>query len=357
MTPSFGCGGLEKVIANVVSHSDPDLFEHIVLSLSDDISFRDALPANTAIFSLHKKPGKDWLCHRRAYRFFKQFSPDVLHTYNFGTLEYHIAAKLAGIRTLIHSDHGLGGDHPQGLDRRHNLFRRGISTLLSHYVVVSEDLDKWVKNTVRVAPDNVKIIRNGVPVPDTRPERTLGVKHVLSVGRLAPVKNQKRLLGAFCQFCLLRKNIKAHLTIVGDGPSRQELEEQINQFPEAIQQRITLVGFHPDPSVFYPNADVFVLSSDYEAMPMTVLEAMSAGTPTLCPRVGGIPDSIPENTALLYPGQSEQELVLALLKWADLSQKEREALSVNGFALASDFSVKRMTQAYEELYRPRNRSS
>lgn len=351
ITPSFGCGGLEKVIVNVTQYGNAQFFEHHVISLTSDLSFAHALPDHVKIYSVHKQEGKDFGCHLRILKLLRRIKPDVLHTYNFGALEYHVVAALSGVKVRIHADHGMGGDSHAGSNPTKNRFRKVMSTLLHRYVVVSDNLRSWVEDQVGVHPDKVALIRNGVPVPQAMPERHLKADKLVHVGRLAPVKNQKRLLIAFHNFCIRRPESRTTLTLVGDGPCREELEKLLLDFDSDIAKRIHFAGFQDDTTSLYREADAFVLSSDYEAMPMTALEAMSQGTLAILPKVGGIPDSIPKSTAILYPGMDFFALTETLVTWFDMSPSERMAIAVKGFNLSRAFSVERMVLAYENIYR------
>lgn len=350
LTPSFGCGGLEKVIVNTIMHGDSEKFEHIVVSLNNDLSFSNVLPDNVKVYSLNKQEGKDYACHARCFSLLRKIKPDVLHTYNFGALEYQAVAALAGVKTRIHADHGLGGDVDQGKSVTKNRFRLIMSGFLKHYVVVSEELKQWLLQDVGVPEHKIKLLRNGVPVPQSMPKKSHSTTNMLHVGRLAPVKNQQRLIQAFSQFCRLRPESDTTLTIVGDGPLRSELAKQVRQLTPEESVRIIFTGQQDDPSNYYSSGDAFVLSSDYEAMPMTALEAMSAGLITLLPAVGGVPDSIPTKATLMYTGHSVEALTQTLVQWFDMTTSQRAAVAVKGFNLANNFSVDKMATEYGRLY-------
>lgn len=354
LTPSFGCGGLEKVIVNLIKHSREAEFEHIVISLSDELSFISALPKGTQTFSLSKKEGYDLHCHLRLFKLLAKIRPDVLHTYNFGTIEYHFMAKCAGVKKLIHADHGFGGDDSNGSNRIRNSIRKSISVLLDRYIVVSEDLKQWAIGKLHLPDKKVALVRNGVPVPPCLSEKTaFGRKNLLTVGRLVPVKNQKRLIDGFSMFLSAVPYEDIVLHIVGDGPCLNDLETHVSTLPDAHQEKIRFHGYSSDPSKYYVDADAFILTSDFEAMPMTALEAMSAGTLCILPNVGGIPDSIPSQSCLAYPGLSTIQVSKILLRWFRMDPTEEQEIRLNAFNLAKHYSVEAMTSRYESMYTER----
>jgi len=117
---------------------------------------------------------------------------------------------------------------------------------------------------------------------------------LLAVGRLAPQKAYPVLLEALAR---LDVQSKPALIIAGDGPLRDELETRIGEL--GIEAR--LLGRRDDIADLLAAADVFVLSSDWEARALVVQEAMRAGLPVLATRVGGIPDLVGAAAVLVPP--------------------------------------------------------
>lgn len=348
---SFGCGGLERVIANLISHSDPVSHKHSVISLTDDLSFQYALPDYVTLLTLNKRPGKDIGAHGRMLKALRELKPDVFHTYNFSTLEYHPVAKLAGVKHHVHADHGLGGDHPEGKDRKHNIFRRIISGMIDDYVVVSDDLKNWVTKTVGVSEHKVHFVFNGVniPPPEALPQKPAGTLNMVIVGRLHAVKNHNRLLEAMAKAQADDPSRKLSLTIVGDGGERGNITKTIETL--SLQDSVTLAGHQNDVSRFILESDLFVLSSDYEAMPMTVLESMALSRPVICPRVGGVADFVTEDDVFLVPGKDTQALANMIGHIADQpSDAYQDKVALAYDKVASRYSIDAMVARYNTLY-------
>lgn len=346
---SFGCGGLEKVIANLINHSTEYDVEHVLISLTDDISMLEQVDKNIKVFVLGKKSGNDIKTHFKLFSLLKKIKPQAINTYNFGTIEYHMAAKLAGVPIRVHSDHGRGGDDPAGKNTLHNTFRKFIANFITEYIVVSYDLFQWVLNDLKINRKKLSLIFNGVAVPEKIEHSSSSPKVFVTVGRLDKVKNQKLLIDAFA---LAVNTIDGFedciLNIVGDGPLYNELAAQINALN--MNDSIYLLGFRNDITTILKNSDIFVLSSVYEAMPMTILEAMANKTPVVCTNVGGISKFISEKQAWFVESKNCQALADKLNEVTINDEYRLEKVS-NAFNLVSEkYEMKQMVKAYMTKY-------
>lgn len=346
---SFGCGGLEKVIVNLINGSKQYDVEHIIISLTDDVAMQDQLLEETQVHVLNKKSGNDISTHFKLFNLLKELKPQVINTYNFGTIEYHLIAKIAGVPIRVHSDHGRGGDDPQGKNKLHNVFRKFISHFITEYVVVSYDLFQWVSKDLKINEQKLSLIFNGVDIPNDINYKEKEPEKFVTVGRLDKVKNQKFLINTFAYAI---KNIKGFehckLNIVGDGPLYNELSTLIESLN--AQDSIKFLGFRDDIPAILSDSDVFVLSSVYEAMPMTILEAMANKVPVVCTNVGGISQFITEQQAWFVESGNVDELA-AKLNRVKGSADERAAKIENAYQLVlNNYALEQMVKVYMNKY-------
>ena len=346
---SFGCGGLEKVIANLINHSTDYDAEHILISLTDDISMLEQVDKKIKVFVLDKKSGNDLKTHFKLFSLLRNLKPQAINTYNFGTIEYHAVAKLAGVPVRVHSDHGRGGDDPAGKNKLHNTFRKFIANFITEYVVVSYDLFQWITNDLKINRKKVSLLFNGVDVPQQIEHSSSSPKTFVTVGRLDKVKNQKLLIDAFA---LAVNTIEGFedciLNIVGDGPLYDELLSQITSLN--MSNSIHLLGFRNDITSILKDSDIFVLSSIYEAMPMTILEAMANKTPVICTNVGGISKFISEKQAWFVESKNCKALANKLneVKINDECRLEKIGGAFN--FVSEKYEMKQMVKAYMAKY-------
>lgn len=357
LVPSFGCGGLEKVIVNLVNNSKHYNVRHVLISLTTEFGLIKEFNTPIDVYCIGKKPGKDISSHFKLFKLLKRIKPAALHTYNFGTIEYHLIAKLAGVRTTVHCDHGRGGDDPQGRNQFNNRFRRLISRFIDHYIVVSYDLFNWVVDDIGVDKNKVQLIFNGVDIPLPQPNLPSLNRRPLviaTVGRLDPIKNQTMLMDAFAlakRTGLQQCEVK--LRLIGDGPIYQELMQYRDSLPEG--KDIELLGYRSDINELLQQTDIFALSSHYEAMPMTILESMALKVPVVTTDVGGIAQFISPKQVWFVPANDKQAMAdkfIALLccqQKSDIEQKN-EKITEAYQLVTSTYSVDSMVAKYMELY-------
>jgi len=182
-------------------------------------------------------------------------------------------------------------------------------------------------------------------------------KTITTICRLVPWKGVDSLVEALAQMPNIR------LLIVGDGPDRMALEQQVNQ--QALDNRVHFLGQISKPQVrsVLDASDIFVLNSTYEGLPHVVLEAMAAKVPVVATNVGGTGEVVKNNqTGLLIPVRDTAALVAALTQLVR-SPKLGEQLTANAQTLIkTQFSEKLCFMDYEKVLtlastQPRERSA
>ncbi len=205
---------------------------------------------------------------------------------------------------------------------------------------------------------NGTVIPNGVPVEPIRQlrasreaiRRELGLDSsfvLLFVGRVTKDKGIPTLLEAFDT---VQQSSRRDLRLVLVGPVDPDLRVSLESLVRS-GGGISVVGEHPDPRRFLVAADVFVLPSPREGMPLSVLEAMAAGLPVVATRVGDIPRILEEGkTGLLIPPGNSQALAGAIAQL--VSDPSRAALFAHrGMeTVAAKYDLDQMVASYLSLY-------
>lgn len=344
-------GGLERVMLNCINQMKDESLTHVIISLTDANNFAQEEHNYIKVYCLGKKPGSDLGIHFKLYKLLRKLKPNIIHTYNLPTIEYHPIAWLAGVKGHIHAEHGRDINDPQGLNVKHNILRKVMSYFIQRYISVSEDLYQWQRKIVGISERKSLLIQNGINTERFNlPKAKSKQFRFTIVARITPVKDHLNLLHAFK---LLNKALPAEkmpkLSIVGDGKQKAELELFCanNQLSS-----VEFLGARDDIETILANTDVFVLSSIAEGIPMTILESMSAKTPVVSTAVGGIPEVITHGVdGYLVEKSNPKLLAKAIQKYIDNPDTILEHGSNARDKILKKFNEKTMVKAYLQEYK------
>jgi sugar transferase (PEP-CTERM/EpsH1 system associated) len=357
-------GGMERIAVSLIN-ATCDRYRHAVIALSGFGALRHEIQdAVIACVSLEKRPGKDWPCYIRFWRALRALKPDLVQTYNIGTLDLAPVVRLAGVRRLVHAEHGRDVSDPNGNNPRYRRLRRWLAPLIGRYVAVSPDLQAWLTAGVGIRPAKVAYIANGVDLAAFAVVGTRsGTRKLLgdfappgsvligNVARLAQVRDHAGLLLAFKLLCAAdeRGNADCRLVIAGDGPQRGALEQQIVQL--GLTDKVRLLGNRDDVPQLLAECDVFVLASIAEGMPVTLLEAMAAGLPVAATDVGGVASVVEAGvTGTLVPAGDPPALAAVLGAYAADEILRHQHGNAGRARAVAQFSLRTMVSAYVALY-------
>jgi len=351
---SFATGGMENGICTTINHGSKD-FEHIIVCLTRSGEMERQLPPGTPVLALNKPPGNSIRFLRQLSVVLKKLQPAVIHTRNWSGMDGIIAARLAGIRRIVHGEHGWGVNDPYG----HNVKRRWIRRILDlgvcRYTCVSRQMQDWLENYIQVRHP-VTQVYNGIDTMKFRPaddgeKRRLRQELSLAddcpvigiVARLDPIKNHRCLFEAFQQ---VKETLpELQLLVVGDGPERKALEA-------VSGEGVRFLGNRGDVADIYRTLDLFVLPSDNEGISNTVLEAMATGLPVIAGQTGGNPELIDDGVSgTLFATGNTAELEDAISAYLNSRKMARDhGIKARGL-VERRFSVSEMTAAYESVWR------
>lgn len=296
--------------------------------------------------TLHRPPTFTGLM-RSLYRAFRRSKPDVVHCHGATTaIIGAIPARMAGVESVVVTRHGLVG--PRYLLRRELKFA-AASRFCDWVIAVCDEARRNLWAAPFAARNKIIRVYNGGLVVNTNgrtPAPKVGFT-LLTVGRLSAVKDQESLLRAFA---LAKCDVPdLQLWIVGDGPLRSKLQQLTREL--GIGGATQFFGEQTDVAPFYVAADLFVMSSVSEGLPMSLLEAMSAGLPSVVTDVGGMGEVARlSRSTVAVPASNYEALADAIRKAA----QDRAALADLGNAARQcyeqNFRLQRMATEYMELY-------
>ncbi len=229
----------------------------------------------------------------------QQHAPDALLTYNWGSIEWLLAARRAGFGAVVHHEDGFGPDEVRRRLLRRNLARRFLIRHINALVVPSKGLESIARSEWGAGP-LVRYFPNGVdtarfaPAPSRDDDDDVVF---VCVGRLRPEKNQRLAVEALARASC---RARARLVLVGDGPDEHAVRARVRELD--LADRVELVGKVEDTAPCYQSADVFLIPSNTEQMPLSLLEAMASGLAVTGADVGDVRAMLaPDNRALLVP--------------------------------------------------------
>jgi colanic acid/amylovoran biosynthesis glycosyltransferase len=172
----------------------------------------------------------------------------------------------------------------------------------------------------------------------------------ISVGRLSPEKGQIGLLDAFSR--VLESGVDAELFLLGDGPERSRIEQHVRD--SSLGNRFQLLGRVPEAQTLdaIASADVLVLSSFMEGLPVVLLEAMALGVPVIAPVLAGIPELVRHaETGMLFTVGNWTDLAVSMKRLVE-DETLRTRLAENARErVRSEFDVDRAIEPLVERYR------
>ena len=350
----FDFGGLETLVAECINRMPAQQYRHAVVCLTGYTDFAKKISRpDVEIIALDKPPGLALATHFKLWKLLRRLKPAVLHSYNLAAVEYAGTAALAGVPVRVHAEHGRDAGDPHGLNRKHNLLRRGVTPFIDRYIPVSDDLQRWLRQVVGVPDAKTLMIANGVDTERFRPTvRAARDTFVIgTVGRIQDVKNQSGLIDAFM---LLRDMLPAErhrlrLSIVGDGPLLGRITEQVRA--AGLEDVVWLPGSRTDIAELMAGFDVFALPSIAEGTPVTILEAMACGLPVVASNVGGIPEVVEaQATGLLVPPSDAAALADALARYVQDPQLAARHGAAGRLRVERSNSIAAMVAGYAGLY-------
>jgi L-malate glycosyltransferase len=355
--PSFGHGGVPIRIAGVINHF-ADRYRHTILSLDGATGAVSRIDPSLDV-NVHD-PGIDkrrpLASLFRIRRVLVDLAPDLLLTYNWGSIEWALANRIFPVSLHIHLESGFGPDEVEGQIPRRVKFRRLALRHIRALVVPSFTLVAIAREIWRIDPAKIRHIPNGVDcdlfggpgdaasVPGF--ERRPGE---LIVGTLAPLRAEKNLHRLLRVFAKVEPARPVRLLIAGDGVERAGLEVEAERL--GIADRVIFTGHVEQPEKIYPLMDVFAITSDTEQMPNTLIQAMAASLPVAGVDAGDIKANLsPQNREMVVDREDEKGLADFLVRVLNDDEFRSGLAAANRAHVAQNYGAETMFAAYGSLF-------
>jgi glycosyltransferase involved in cell wall biosynthesis len=288
-------GGAQRYVFDLATHLSKENFDAVVALGGNGLLKEKLEAAGIRTISLESmQRDVSFFAEEKAIRelrrLFKKEQPDVVHlnSSKAGGLGA-LAARLAGVKTIIFTAHGWPfWEKLSSIARALIWYFSWLTALFSHKVIVISKYDLKVARQMPFCGHKIVLIYNGIdanaPLGDGDVIRKVFPPNVHitgTVGELNKNKNQITLLEE------AKQNPNLYVAIVGEGEDRAMLENKIKEYD--LGGRVKLFGFMPASEVL-KGFDTFALPSLKEGLPYVLLEAKAAGLPIVANPVGGIPE-------------------------------------------------------------------
>lgn len=307
---------------------------------------------------LERRPGLDWRCVLRLAKILRQERADLLQPHQYTPFFYTIMARLLYRHPpIVFVEHGRHfPDYPR---RKRIIANRLLLERRDRVVSVGKAVKRALIANEGILPQRIRIIYNGIDLSAHQNgyhnreaiRREIGVGPgdlvVIQIARLDYLKDHATAIRTIAR--VVQRRPATRLVLVGDGPEREKIETLTRE--KKLEANVRLLGLRTDIGRLLPAADLFLLTSISEGIPLTVIEAMAAGLPVVATQVGGMPEVIEaDQSGLLVPSGDDAALAEAVLRLADDPHLRRQ-LGLAGRARAyALFSETRMHSEYQRLY-------
>lgn len=310
-------GGIETMSLDLTSfgsHGDNTLIISLEGCRESAINAWPRLaPYADRLIFLGKKPGVKPGLILELNKLFRKLKTDIVHTHHIGPLLYAgLAARLAGVKKLIHTEHDawhLDDQRRRSLQR--NVIRLAHPLLIADAEAVASNMKK------HLGKKEIKVIRNGIDSDYFRPGDKYIARQRLDLpprvrlvgcsGRLELVKGQHILIDA-----LSRLPEDVHIALAGSGSEEANLRRQAAAL--MLDKRVHFLGRIDQMPTFYQALDLFCQPSLNEGLPLSPLEAQACGIPAVVTNVGGSCEALCPESGELIPRDDEEAMADAIYR-------------------------------------------
>jgi glycosyltransferase involved in cell wall biosynthesis len=356
-------GGKDAVVFTLLRRlSKGGEFSVEVVCFRKEIVYRELIGEGIPVHVLSMYWTFDLTAVLRLASVVKERGVHLIHTHdNKSHFLGRVAGRILGVPVVstFHGQTKFGMELNIFKRKLYHWLVRKTDGLVTHFIAVSSELrDELLRRGI--GADRISLIPNGIDADrfvqeasaEAAPGR-LGVtsdRYVIGVvGRLSGEKGHRHFFEAVAPLCRERPQLRC--LIVGDGPLRGALESEVSRL--GIRDQVTFAGFRRHIAGMYSLMDMVVLPSLGEGLPVTLLEAMAMGRPTVATRVGGVPEVIRDGQeGLIVPPEDPASLRSAMVRVLDdsvLSERlGRAAAATVRSRFGADALEKRTRQVYRD---------
>jgi len=353
---NLGIGGAERLVVSAARGLPRDRFESVICCLTDRGPLAREVEADgVTVHCVNAYPGlSNPLAFTRLVSIIGSVQPTIVHTHlQAPNLYGRLAACLVRVPIVIATEHNVY----TGKARRYIAVERMLARLTSALVAVSSEVQQFLGRQLRLPLARIQVIRNGVAAPQPTTEGVAALTarigavptqlRLATIASLTSKKGHDVLLRALA--LLAGRGLCVAAVFAGDGPERARLELIAAELK--LRDSVHFLGAVSNPADVLAAADVFVLPSLVEGLPLALLEAMRAGKPIVATSVGGVPEAVTSGINGLLVAPADDLALADAIATLAASPRQRAELGDQARATADrDFTEQRYIGALVSLY-------
>lgn len=338
-------GGAQRVCIDLASAAIKEGNEVAVASMEGGYLWSE-LPSEAEQFQLKNmvkpiSPAHDLKCFFELRKVVKRFKPDIiqLHSSKAGVL-----GRLASVfhsKKIVYTVHGF-----DSIRLKHRIFLP-FERVLQHFSGAIVPVSYYDEKNLRSEKikRNLYVVQNGVKKCDEKKslaipsEKIKGRKIVMTIARISPQKKIQMFLD-------VAKSLPEYFFVWIGGEAGKSIDETRSEYNAS--ENVFLAGDLPDASAYLHSCDLFVLFSNFEGLPMTIIEAMSQSKPVVASNVGGIPELVDESNGFLVDTNGS---ACSAIKKILENQTLAEQMGKSSYKkFLADYTLESMWEKYKKIY-------
>jgi glycosyltransferase involved in cell wall biosynthesis len=353
-------GGVEEHILSLVRRLDRRQFKlHLVCSPIVAAQVQKDVPGDVELISLNLSKPTQLKEGFRFARLLREKRIDILHSHMFqSSLFASPVGFLCHVPVVIETPH-IREMWRHGWIKGRFFVDRLVGLTVKHYIAVSAANADYLVRKKGLPSNKITVIYPGTDL--TRFEADQPTSHYLKktlgfadldpvlivLGRLESQKGHRVLLDAMPT--ILRQFPKVRLICLSEGSLREELERHVREL--GLANSVRFVGYQPDVRGWLASADISVLPSFYEGLPLAAIESMAAGLPVVASAVDGTPEVVLDGTTgLTVPPGNPAALAAAICRLLESTELRSRMGTAGRQRATTSFSEECLLQRTEALY-------
>jgi len=348
---SLGTGGAEKLLLEAIpKYLEAGITMELLVLNGAKHPFLEALRTNSMV-KIHSLGNGSVYNPFHIFKILKQLrSFDLVHVHLFPSLYWVAMAKMISSSKprLFFTEHNTSN-----LRRGNIIFRQMDKLIYKKYlkiVTISDEVDRNIKAHLKFKSSRFVLIPNGVdiekikmsPVADRNEfDFAENEKIIIQVSSFTKQKDQNTLIRA-----LKHLKISTKLLLVGDGEMINESKELVEKLN--LENQVLFLGIRMDVSALLKMADVVVLSSHYEGLSLSSIEALASGRPFVASEAPGL-SNVVDGAGVLFPIGDEQYLAMELEKLFN-DQDYYQKIATRCVERSQNYGLQKMIEKHINLY-------